>query len=89
MFNLMETVYLALPITDWRESQVNRGPAWLSGGVGSSRTGALRGSVVEWVRAALDPLGFFRGNVLGQDTSEPKPSTGETQERLEKCELSP
>ena len=24
-----------------------------------------------WVRAALDPLVFFRGSVLGQDTSEP------------------
>ena len=23
------------------------------------------------VRATLDPLGFFRGSVLGQDTSEP------------------
>ena len=28
----------------------------------------------------MDPLGFFHGNVLGQDTSEPQPSTGETQE---------
>ena len=27
--------------------------------------------------------GFFRGSVLGQDTSEPQPSTGETQERHE------
>ena len=25
-------------------------------------------------------FGFFRGNVLGQDTSERQPSTGETQE---------
>ena len=32
-----------------------------------------RDSVVRWswVRASLDPLGFFRGSVLGQDTSEP------------------
>ena len=28
-----------------------------------------RGS--SWVRAARDPLGFFRGSILGQDTSEP------------------
>ena len=27
--------------------------------------------------------GFFHGSVLGQDTSEPQPSTGETQERCE------
>ena len=27
--------------------------------------------------------GFFHGSVLGQDTSEPQPSTGETQERHE------
>ena len=39
-----------------------------------------------WVQAALDPQ-FFRGSVHGQDTSEP--STGETQERHEWCELSP
>ena len=26
--------------------------------------------------------GFFRGSVLGQDTSEPQPSTGETQESM-------
>ena len=26
--------------------------------------------------------GFFRGSVLGQDTSEPQPSTGETQEDM-------
>ena len=38
------------------------------GVLGSSRTGSS---------------GFFRGNVLGQDTSEPQPSTGETQERHE------
>ena len=50
-----------------------------------------------WVRAALDPLGFhflfylfiylfihfFRGSVLGKDTSEPQPSTGEIQEKHE------
>ena len=38
------------------------------GVLGSSRTGSS---------------GFFRGSVLGQDTSEPQPSTGETQERHE------
>ena len=27
--------------------------------------------------------GFFHGSVLGQDISEPQPSTGETQERHE------
>ena len=26
--------------------------------------------------------GFFRGSVLGQNTSEPQPSTGETQEDM-------
>ena len=26
--------------------------------------------------------GFFRGSVLGQDTSEPQPSTGEAQEDM-------
>ena len=34
----------------------------------------------------LSPTGssaFLRGNALGQDTSEPQPSTGETQERHE------
>ena len=31
----------------------------------------------------------FRGSVLGQDTSEPQPSTGEILERHELCELSP
>ena len=43
----------------------------------------LRGSVVKCLtcnpgvprdRATQDPLGFFRGSVLGQDTSEPQPS---------------
>ena len=32
--------------------------------------------------------GFFRGSVHGQDTTEPQPSTGETQERQEYYELS-
>ena len=46
----------------------------------------LRGSVVK--RLTRNPgflgssctgsPGFFRGGVLGQDTSEPQPSTGET-----------
>ena len=54
----------------WHE----RGPAWPSGKVFDSGS---------WVRAALDPLGFFHGSVLGQDTSEPQPVTGETQERHE------
>ena len=38
------------------------------GALGSSRTGSS---------------GFFHGSVLGQETSEPQPSTGETQERHE------
>ena len=37
------------------------------GVLGSSRTGSS---------------GFFRGSVLGQDTSEPQPSTDETQEDM-------
>ena len=47
------------------------GPSWLSGNpgvLGSSHTGSF---------------GFFHGSVFGQDTSEPQPSTGETQERHE------
>ena len=45
-----------------------------------------RGSVVKscaLVRGILDPRRFFRGSVFGHDTSEPQPSTGETQERCE------
>ena len=52
--------------------------------------GLLRGSVVKCL--TLNPgvlglcrtgsSGFFRGSVLGQDTSEPQPSTGETQESM-------
>ena len=34
-------------------------------------------------------LWIFRRSVLGQDPSEPQTSTGETQEKHEKCELSP
>ena len=44
------------------------------GVLGSSRTGSS---------------GYFHGSVLGQDTSRPQPSTGETQERHEQCELLP
>ena len=39
--------------------------------------------IVIVLQAALDLLGFFRGSVLGQDTSEPQPSTGESLERHE------
>ena len=50
--------------------------------------GVLRGSVVECLTRNPGVLGssrtgspgFFRGSVLGQDTSEPQPSTGEFQE---------
>ena len=34
-------------------------------------------------------LWVFRRSVLGQDTFEPQPSTGEAQERHEQCELLP
>ena len=52
--------------------------------------GVLRGLVVKYltrnsrslVLAVLDHVGF-QGSVLGQDTSGPQPSTGETQERHE------
>ena len=47
------------------------GPAWLSG---KSRGPGFEPHWILWV---------FRGSVLGQDTSEPQPSTGETQERHE------
>ena len=50
-----------------------------------------RGSVVKCLThnpgdlalSRTESFGFFRGSVLGQDTSEPQPSTGETQERHE------
>ena len=53
--------------------------------------GVLRGSVVKCLTrnpgvlgsSLTGSFGFFRGSVLGQDTSEPQPSTGETQERHE------
>ena len=52
--------------------------------------GVLRGSVVKCLTRNPGVLGssrtgssgFFRGSVLGQDTSEPQPSTGETQEDM-------
>ena len=51
-------------------------------------SGVLHGSVVECLTRNQGVLGsshtgsseFFRGSVLEQDTSEPQPSTGETQE---------
>ena len=54
-------------------------------------TRVLRGSVVKCLTRNTGILGsrrtgsseFFCGSVLGQDTSEPQPSTGETQERHE------
>ena len=52
----------------------------------------LRGSVAKCLTRTPEVLGsscngpsVFRGSVLGQDTSEPKPSSVETQERHEKC----
>ena len=45
--------------------------------------GAMLGSVVKCLTRN------FRRSVLWQDTSEPQPSTGETLERHEWCELSP
>ena len=53
--------------------------------------GVLRGSVVKCLTRNPGVLGssrtgfsgFFCGSVLGQDTLEPHPSTGETQERHE------
>ena len=60
----------------------DEGPAWLSGKVVDSQS---RGPWFEphWI------VWIPCGSVLGQDTSEPQPSTGETQERHEECELSP
>ena len=54
-------------------------------------SGVLRGSVVKCLTrnprvlgsSCTGSSGFFHGSVLGQDTSEPQPSTGETQERHE------
>ena len=58
-----------------------RGPVWLSGKVFDWWS---RGPGFEslWI------LRVFHGSVLRQDTSEPQPSAGETQERQEWCELS-
>ena len=52
--------------------------------------GVLRGSVVEYLTrnqgvlgsSSTGSTGFFRGSVLGQDTSEPQPSAGETQDDM-------
>ena len=52
--------------------------------------GVLFGSVVKFLTRNPGVLGssrtgspgFFGGSVLGQDTSEPQPSTGETQEDM-------
>ena len=54
------------------------------------KAGVSRGSVVKCLTRNPGVLGssrtgssgFFRGSVLGQDTSEPQPSTGETQEGM-------
>ena len=53
---------------------VFRGPKWLTGKCLTCSPGVLGSS-------HTGSSGFFRGSVLGQDTSEPQPSTGETQER--------
>ena len=50
----------------------------------------MRGSVVQCLTrnpgvlgsSCTGSSGFFCGSVLGQDTSEPQPSTGETQEDM-------
>ena len=55
------------------------------------KLGVLLGSVVKCLTCNPRVLGlscngssgFFSGSVLRQDTSEPQPSTGETQERHE------
>ena len=52
--------------------------------------GVLGGSVVMFLTRNAGVLGssltgspgFFHGSVFGQDTSEPQPSTGETQEDM-------
>ena len=56
----------------------------------TSINGVLRGSVVTCLTrnpgvpglSRTGSSGFFRGSVLGQDTSEPQPSTGKTQEDM-------
>ena len=48
----------------------------------SSVANCLTHTPRSWVGAALDPVGFH-GSVFGQDTSEPQPSTSETQKRHE------
>ena len=53
-----------------------RVPAWLSGKRLTCNQGVLGLS-------HTGSSGFFHGSVLGQDTSEPQPSTGETQARHE------
>ena len=53
------------------------GPEWHSGKAYDSLSRSPGGS------GRTGSCGFFRGSILGQDTSEPQPSTGETQERHE------
>ena len=52
------------------------GPVWPIGKVFTRNPGVP-------CQATLDSLGFIMEVVLKQDTSEPQPSTGETQERHE------
>ena len=62
---------------------------WIGNGA-VLKSGVLRCSVVKCLIRSPGVLGssrtgstgFFRGSVLGQDTSEPQPSTGETQEDM-------
>ena len=63
---------------------------WIGNGAVLKSSGVLRGSVVKCLTRNPGVLGsshtgssgFFRGSVLGQDTSEPQPSTGEAQEDM-------
>ena len=55
-----------------------------TGSIGVVRLEGRCGSVV---RCKTRYLGFFRGGVHRQETSEPRPSTGETQGIHEICEL--
>ena len=56
------------------------GPAWLGGKVFDSLSNGpgFELDLILWV---------FLGSVLGPDTSEPEPSTGETQERHDMTEI--
>ena len=78
------TIIIITPQKDYCPSQgSNQPPVLKSGVLRASVVGCLtRNPGVQGLSHTGTP-GFCHGSVLGQDTSEPQPSTGETQERHE------